>query len=185
MIILGIIALIIARIVQTILWPLPSELSSPTNSILTQQLSSDILGGIFWGFVIGFYFVRYAYKIPLANAVYRGLIIDSLAILIASGLFTLLHLTDPATFFLTEVAYSIPSYSILGIVLGYSYTKFDSEKTIQSVRGTDHKEKTSVVFLHSHNNRHSCVYNLKQLSRITATSLIHRFWDSLRHLWRR
>ena len=92
---------------------------------------------------------------------------DSLAILIASGLFTLLHLTDSATFFLTEVAYSIPSYSILGIVLGYSYTKFDSEKTIQSVRAPIIKK------------RHLWYFSTATIIVIVAFTILSNYQESL------
>ena len=122
--ILGIIIFVVARIIQALVWPVPSELSSQANASLMQNLVSIIIGGIFWGFAVGFSFVRYSPNPRLINPIYRALTISILTVFIVNALGTLLHLNDAASYYLMAVAYSMPSYLILGIVLGYSYKRF-------------------------------------------------------------
>lgn len=146
-IIVGIIALIAARIVQGLVWPLPAELSSQTSTSLAQYLGDVIIGGMFWGFLISYYFVRYSYKIPLASPVYRSLVITFLAVLIVDGLATLFHLNHAAGYFLWDLLYSIPRYFAFGIVVGYSYEKFNSEKTIQTLLSRPTKRRARIYYL--------------------------------------
>ena len=134
-IILGIITLVVEGIVQVIVWPVPSELSFQANPSLMQNLGPAIIGGLFWGFIISFYFVGYSHKIPLATPIHRALIISFLTVFVVNGLITLFHLNDPVSYYLWAVAYSIPRYFILGIVLGYSYKKFNSEQIMQTLQG--------------------------------------------------
>jgi hypothetical protein len=145
-IILGIISLIVSRIVLGVIFPVPSVLNPQTSASLAQSLGNVIIGGIFWGFVIGFYFVTYSNKIPFANPIYRALVVSSLVVLIVIGLETLFHLNDAASYFLLATAYTIPSYLILGIVLGYSYQKFNPEQTIQALQSQPVKRRVKLYY---------------------------------------
>jgi hypothetical protein len=121
--ILGTITLVVARIVQAIVWTLPSELISQPNVVL-QGPGPAIIYGILWGVVVSFAFVRYTSKSHLTNPVYRALIFSILTVFIVSAPGTLLHLNGAASYYLLAVAYLMPSYLILGLVLGFSYKRF-------------------------------------------------------------
>jgi uncharacterized membrane protein len=78
--------------------------------------------------------------------VYRALAVTFVVVLIVSGLGTLLHLNDAVSYFLWTVAYAIPSYLVLGIVLGYSYQRFDSERTIKALQGQPVKRRAKLYY---------------------------------------
>ena len=144
--IVGIVALVVARVVQSLAWPQPSILSSQANVPLIQNIGFDIIGGIFFGFVIGFYFLRYYSKIPLASPVLKALVVSLLAVFVVNGLVTLLHLSDAPDYFLWGLAYSIPPYSVLGIALGYSYKRFNSEYSIKAMQAKPVKRRIRLYY---------------------------------------
>jgi hypothetical protein len=145
-IVFGIISLIAARIVEGLTVPPPSALSSQVSATLWQGIVSTVVGGIFVGFIVGYYFVRYSSHVPSSNPVIRAFVFSSLTVLVISGLGTLLNLNDPLNYFFWSVAYTIPAYSVFGLVLGYSYQRFDTEQSVRVIQARPLGRRTRLYF---------------------------------------
>lgn len=121
----------VVRALQPMIWKEPAAIVLMTNTSQIQNLEFSIFGAFVIGFMVSFYLVRYYDRLPGDGPISKSVIVSFLVLFILGGLGTLFQLNDAMDYFLVSVLYGAPSYFALGIVLGFSYKRFNLEPYVQ------------------------------------------------------
>jgi hypothetical protein len=119
----GGIAFLLATVIQPMIFPLP-ELLKSTEVPLNIVTAVDVFfGGSFIAFCVCYYCILYSKRIAPNNVIIRSITYAFFALLIETGLLTLLNLNDALSYFLVSAALSVPRYLLLGLVVGLVYQR--------------------------------------------------------------
>ena len=115
------------------LTPIRAEFRSALSMDYVQSvLVEGLLGSLIIGFFVSFFLLRFFDKVPTKNPILKSSILGFVALGIVSILVGVAasRTSDAQHIFLIGAALNVPTYFILGIVIGYLYKRLYGPKSI-------------------------------------------------------
>ena len=113
--------------------PIRAEFRAALSMDYVQSvLVEGLLGSLIIGFFVSFFLLRFFDKVPTKNPILKSVILSFVAYVINLILLGVAasRTSDVQHIFLIGAALNVPTYFILGIVIGYLYKRLNGPKSI-------------------------------------------------------
>ena len=114
----GLLSLLLPKLISP-----PQILSLTAPSSVFVSVAEFVLVGVFVGFCVSYYMIRYFDRLPFRNPLTKAVFLSLIALLIISIIETFLH-AENLSYFIISILYNAPRFLVLGVSMGMYFRTF-------------------------------------------------------------